>query len=96
MMPKEDSRNRRLRDTVWDLYGYINDNLYLNRTDMEINGRRFNAALLLCLMTAIGRGKALIIGEPGLGKTTSAEWVSALLYRIPLGVVWKWTPPFTT
>jgi len=30
----------------------------------------------------------LIIGEPGLGKTTSAEYVSSLIYQFPLGVIW--------
>jgi MoxR-like ATPase len=77
-----------LREKVHGIYGYIKDNLYLNRPDLSLNGHSFNAALLMSLMTGLRRGKALIIGEPGLGKTTSAEYVCALLYRVPLGTIW--------
>jgi MoxR-like ATPase len=48
-----------------------------------------NATLLLSLLTALLGGKALIIGEPGLGKTTAAEYVCALIYGFPLGVIWS-------
>ena len=46
------------------------------------------SALLMSLLTGLCQGKELIIGEPGLGKTTSAEYVCALLYRFPLGTIW--------
>jgi len=75
---------KRLRN----MYNYISDNLYLNRPDIEIKGEKFNSALLLGLLSAINRGKELIIGEPGLGKTTSAEYVGSIVYRYPLGVIW--------
>ena len=42
----------------------------------------------MTLLTGLRQGKALIIGEPGLGKTTSAEYVCSLLYRVPLGTIW--------
>jgi len=44
--------------------------------------------MLLTLLTGLIKGKELIIGEPGLGKTTSAEYISSLLYQCPLGVIW--------
>ena len=88
---KDDFTGEKFRDIIWRLYDYIQDNLYLNRKDIEVNGKKFNSALLLSMATALGQGKALIIGEPGLGKTTSAEWISALFYRIPLGVIWRGT-----
>ena len=81
----------KLRNRVWRLYDYIQDNLYLNRTDIEVHDKKINAALFLSMATALVQGKALIIGEPGLGKTTTAEWVSALFYRIPLGTIWRGT-----
>ena len=81
-------RNGSLRETVRDIYKYIGENLYLNRPDMEIKGVEFNTALILSLLTGLSQGKELIIGEPGLGKTTSAEHVCALLYRFPLGTIW--------
>jgi MoxR-like ATPase len=42
----------------------------------------------MSLLTGLAQGKELIIGEPGLGKTTSAEYISSLLYRFPLGTIW--------
>ncbi len=70
------------------LYEFISDHLYFNRPDMEIKGERYNSAILFSLLTGLKRGKELIIGEPGLGKTTSAEFVSSLVYQFPLGVIW--------
>ena len=78
----------RPRDAVRGIHRYIADNLYFSRPDLEVKGEKFNSALLLSLLTALRRGKALIIGEPGLGKTTSAEYVCSLLYRVPLGTIW--------
>ena len=73
---------------VRDLYDFIGEHLYLNRPDLDLSGEKLNSTLLLSLLTALIGGKALIIGEPGLGKTTSAEYIASLLYRIPLGVIW--------
>jgi MoxR-like ATPase len=84
----EQESNGALRETVRNIHRYIGDNLYFGRPDLEIRGEKFNAALLLTLLTGLRQGKALIIGEPGLGKTTSAEYVCCLLYRVPLGTIW--------
>jgi MoxR-like ATPase len=73
---------------VMALYRFIHDHLYFNRPDLEINGERFNSTILFSLLTGLKKGKELIIGEPGLGKTTSAEFVCSLIYQFPLGVVW--------
>jgi MoxR-like ATPase len=70
------------------LYQFIHDHLYFNRPDLEINGERFNSTILFSLLTGLKKGKELIIGEPGLGKTTSAEFVCSLVYQFPLGVIW--------
>ncbi|MCJ7593307.1 MAG: AAA family ATPase [Desulfobacterales bacterium] len=80
--------NGTLREAVWEIYDYIGQNLYLNRPDLEVKGKGFNSALLMSLLTGLCGGKALIIGEPGLGKTTSAEYVCSLLYGFPLGTIW--------
>ncbi len=77
------------RGKVRDLYSFIGDHLYFCRPDLEIQGKTINATLLLSLLTALNGGKALIIGEPGLGKTTAAEYVCALVYGFPLGVIWS-------
>jgi hypothetical protein len=81
-------KNGDVRKKVRDIYGFIKDNLYLNRPDMKLREERFNSALLFSLLSALNRGKELIIGEPGLGKTTSAEYICALTYRFPLGLIW--------
>ncbi len=78
-----------VRKDVLAILSFIEDNLYYNRPDVEIQGQSFNASLLLSVLTGLVGGKALIVGEPGLGKTTSAEYVGALLYRLPLGTVWE-------
>ena len=80
--------NGRTRHTVKQLYDFIQSHLYFNRPDLQVNGERFNSTLLFALLTALTGGKALIIGEPGLGKTTAAEYVGSLVYQLPLGIVW--------
>lgn len=80
--------NGQLRERVHEIYHFIQDSFYLNRPDLEIKGKQFNSALLLSLLIGLRQGKELIIGEPGLGKTTSAEYVCSLLYRFPLGTIW--------
>jgi MoxR-like ATPase len=74
---------------VMELYQFISERLYFNRPDMEIKGERYNSAVLFSILTGLKKGKELIIGEPGLGKTTSAEFVCCLIYQIPLGVIWS-------
>jgi MoxR-like ATPase len=80
--------NGRNRHTVKQLYDFIQSHLYFNRPDLQVKGERFNSTLLFALFTALTGGKALIIGEPGLGKTTAAEYVGSLMYQLPVGTVW--------
>jgi MoxR-like ATPase len=77
------------RSKIHDIYRFISEHLYFCRADLEVQGESFNATLLLSLLTALTGGRALIIGEPGLGKTTAAEYVCALVYGFPLGVIWS-------
>jgi hypothetical protein len=87
-MPAEPSNSDVLRNRVQDIMTFIQGRLYYNRPDLEVKGAQYNAALLFGMLTGLSGGKELIVGEPGLGKTTSAEYISALLYRIPLGAIW--------
>src|SRR2546430_17579588 len=77
------------RGKIRDMYTFISERLYFNRPDLSVQGESANATLLLSLLTALIGGKALILGEPGLGKTTAAEDICALLYGLPLGAVWS-------
>ncbi len=79
----------RLQKKTRDILAFIQDHLYFNRPDLDVKGERHNAALLFGLLTGLVGGKELIVGEPGLGKTTSAEYLGALLYRLPLGAIWE-------
>ena len=81
-------KNGKIRDKVLNIYSFIQENLYLNRPDLKVGDQPFNSALLFSLLTALNRGKQIIIGEPGLGKTTAAEYICALTYRFPLGLIW--------
>ncbi len=78
-----------LRKAALQIHDYIRAELVLTRPDMDVKGIPFNSGLLMSFLTGLFQGKELIIGEPGLGKTTSAEYVCALLYRFPLGVIWR-------
>ena len=82
-----------IRNKVLEIYDFIQNSLYLNRPDIRIGENRFNAALLFSLLTAINQGKEIIMGEPGLGKTTSAEYICAMIYRFPLGLIWAGVVP---
>jgi MoxR-like ATPase len=81
-------KNGHFQTRIREIYTYISENLYLNRPDITVKDETFNSTLLFSLLTGLNRGKELIIGEPGLGKTTSAEYVGSILYRYPLGVIW--------
>ena len=82
-------KTENLQKKSLDILTYIQEHLYFNRPDLEVKGESYNAALLLGLITGLVGGKELIVGEPGLGKTTSAEYMGALLYRLPLGSIWE-------
>lgn len=77
-----------MRDSLKNIYHFISDHLYFYRPDLEISGEKYNSTLLFSLLTATLHGKQLIVGEPGLGKTTSAEYICSVFYQIPLGTIW--------
>ena len=71
-----------LRKTAWQIHDYIRAELVLTRPDMDVKGIPFNSGLLMSFLIGLFQGKELIIGEPGLGKTTSAEYVCALFVPV--------------
>ena len=77
-----------MRKSLKNIYDFISDHLYFYRPDLEINGEKYNSTLLFSLLTTVVQGKQLIVGEPGLGKTTSAEYICSVFYQIPLGTIW--------
>ncbi len=73
------------------IYEFVSGHLYFSRPDLIVDDTMFNSTLLFAFLTALVQGKAIIIGEPGLGKTTAAEYISSLIYRLPVGTIWSGT-----
>jgi len=69
------------------MYSYIKDNLYLCHSDMNIGKDSFNSNLLFGLLTSVNKGKQLVMGEYGGGKTTSSEYLLSMIYGIPRRVL---------
>ena len=75
------------QDKVRTLYETIRNNFYLCRDDFEVGGEKFNSALLFGVLTELNKGKQLLFGEYGGGKTTSAEYLNAVFNVLPLDLV---------
>ncbi len=78
---------RKLQDKVKEIYDRLGSEFYLCRDDFEVNGERFNSALLMGSLTELNRGNMLLFGEYGGGKTTSAEYLNAAFNGLPLDLV---------
>lgn len=76
-----------LQDKVTELYNRIRTDFYLCRDDLFISGGKYNSALLFGVLTELNKGKQLLFGEYGGGKTTSAEYLNALFNSLPLDLV---------
>jgi MoxR-like ATPase len=81
------AKQEKLQPRVKALYDSVRNNLYLCRDDFDSNGERFNSALLMGTLTELNRGKMLLFGEYGGGKTTSAEYLNAVFNSLPLDLV---------
>ncbi len=78
-----------LRARVGDIYNFIDAHLYYNLRDFNIKDRSFNTTLLFSILTSLAPGKLLILGEPGMGKTTASEYVACFLFSYPLELIWQ-------
>jgi len=77
----------RYQEKVKGLYEVIRNRFYLCRDDLFIGSDRFNSALLFGVLTELNRGKQLLFGEYGGGKTTSAEYLHSLFHNLPIEMV---------
>jgi len=75
------------QDKVRNLYETIKNNFYLCRNDIEVSGERFNSSLLFGTLTELNKGKQLLYGEYGGGKTTFAEYLHSLFHNLPIDIV---------
>lgn len=72
---------------IKNLYEQIRKDLYLCRDDLTIGNDKFNSSLLFGILTELNRGKQLLFGEYGGGKTTSAEYLHSLFHNLPIDIV---------
>jgi len=79
----------KMNERINEIYEFISKKLIYTRNDISISGKSYNSTLLVSILTALVSGKQLIIGEPGLGKTTTSEYVASLFYSLPLEVIWN-------
>ncbi|MCK4650459.1 AAA family ATPase [Candidatus Pacearchaeota archaeon] len=78
---------QKLQEKVGGLYDKIGSEFYLCRDDFEVNGEKYNSALLFGTLTELNRGNMLLFGEYGGGKTTSAEYLQSVFNGLPLDLV---------
>jgi len=76
-----------MRNKILTINDYVQDNLYLCMPDMRVNDQPFNSTLLFEILTYLVNGNQLLMGEYGLGKTTSAEHVVGLMDAMPRNAV---------
>ncbi len=78
------------RKKVLGIYDKMTSSFFfINPTDNDIldGDNKYNSNLLLTLLTGVVKGKQIIYGNPGTGKTTSVEIASSMLYSLPLDSV---------
>jgi Mg-chelatase subunit ChlI len=75
------------QEKVRGIYRFVKDNLYLCLPDMGVSGEEFNSTLLFEILSCLNKGKQMLFGEYGFGKTTSSEYIAALMSSMPREVV---------
>jgi hypothetical protein len=76
-----------LQNKMLGIYKRIKEDFYLCRDDLDVNGAKFNSALLFGILTELNKGNLLLFGEYGGGKTTSAEYLNSIINALPLDLV---------
>jgi len=83
--PKNQTNN--LQKKVSGLYEGIRSNFYLCRDDLAVGDSKYNSALLFGVLTELNKGKQLLFGEYGGGKTTSAEYLHSIFHSLPIDII---------
>ncbi|NQU78536.1 AAA family ATPase [Candidatus Woesearchaeota archaeon] len=76
-----------LRDKIFGMADFVGMSYYVNNPNMTVGKRPANDVVLYSLMTGLLNRNQLITGNYGLGKTTTAQAVSSLLYGLPIEFV---------
>ncbi|MDD3175268.1 MAG: MoxR family ATPase [Candidatus Nanoarchaeia archaeon] len=72
-----------IREKVFSMHDYILGSYYVNMPNMKVGNEQVNDVALFSLMTGLLKKNQLILGNYGLGKTTTSEAVTSLLYKLP-------------
>ncbi len=88
-MPKggKMSLKETIRDKVNDLMKYISETFYINDRNLYFGEKEYNDLVLLQTATSLLGGNILIRGNYGMGKTTTSEALSSLIYHHPIDFV---------
>jgi hypothetical protein len=76
-----------IREKVFSMHDYILGSYYVNMPNMKLGNEQVNDVALFSLMTGLLKKNQLILGNYGLGKTTTSEAVTSLLYKLPVEFV---------
>ena len=76
----------KLRQKISDMHDYISSSYYVNSPNLNA-GRPYNDVALMSIMTGLLKKNQLTSGNYGLGKTSTSEAVSSLIYRLPIEFV---------
>jgi MoxR-like ATPase len=82
----QDPEQRTARDKFLDVYN-VARHIHLDNDTVDVNGNQFSPTAYFGTISAALNGNQLLQGDPGRGKTTSAEAISSLAYGMPLEVV---------
>lgn len=81
------SHIERLVQKIIKMHDFILESYYVNTPNLKFGEYVANDVALFSIMTSLLNRNQLFLGNVGLGKTTTAEAVSSLLYKLPIEFV---------
>lgn len=81
-----------LREKILKMHDYINSSYYVNMPNMKLGdgeSKEVNDVVMMSILTGLLNKNQIFMGNYGLGKTTTGEAVSSLVYGLPYEFVEK-------
>lgn len=76
-----------LRLKLQDVYGFIIEELYRVREDLELGNRHYSSQLVFGLLAFVLKAPVFLVGDYGQGKTALAELLGSILGGLPYPAV---------